>query len=126
MMMLAASIALFAMQAAAAPSAVLVARAVGPAEWRIESSPGGTTLRNIRLIEGQTIILIDGKGTREVKGPGELLLLSKGAAEGKPLYAIAFRALITPATTTLKAGVRGSDDPPPAQKAGWEQMKARD
>jgi hypothetical protein len=125
-MIIAASIALAVMQPAAAPSAVLVARAVGPAEWRIESSPGGTTLRNIRLAEGQTIILIDAKGTREVKGPGELLLLSKGMADNKPLFAIAFRALLTPSTTTLKAGVRGGDDAPAPQKAGWEQLQPRD
>lgn len=122
-MSLAALIALAVMQPAASPGAVLVARAVGPSEWRIESSPGGTTLRNIRLLEGQTIILIDGKGTREVKGPGELLLLSKGLSEGKPLFAIAFRAIVAPPTTTLKAGVRG--DAPAPVKAGWEQMQAR-
>ncbi|MBS0505414.1 MAG: hypothetical protein JSS55_16785 [Proteobacteria bacterium] len=125
-MSLAALIALAVMQPAASPGAVLVARAVGPAEWRIESSPGGTTLRNIRLAEGQTIILIDAKGTREVKGPGELLVLSKGLAEGKPLFALAFRALTTPASATLKAGVRGAGEAPATEKAGWEQLQPRD
>ena len=109
---------------AAPSSAVLVARAVGPDEWRLESRPGGT-LRNIKLLEGQTIILIDEKGTREIKGPGELLLLSKGIQKDVPLFAIAFRALTAPpAGDAAKAGVRGTAAEA-LQKSGWEQLVPR-
>ena len=104
--------------------AVLVARAVGPAEWRLESRPEGPPLRNLRLIEGQKIILIDAKGTREIEGPGELLLLSKGTADNVPLFALAFRAILSSsAGPTMRAGVRGSGDTGP--KSDWKPINPR-
>ena len=105
-----------------AGNAVIVARAVGPEEWRLESKPG-TTLRNIRLVEGQKIILIDARGTREIEGPGELLMLSKGVDKGAPIFTMVFRAIAPVPGPTLKAGVRGAGEIP--QKGGWTQLVPR-
>ncbi len=113
------------LQGSPAPAdSVLVARAVGPSTWRLESQGSGTSFRSMRLKEGQKIILIDAKGTREIEGPGDLLVLSKGSAKTGPVYSMAFRGLLTGRGPTLKAGVRGEPAVTPA-KSEWEQLDPR-
>lgn len=109
---------------AAQAQAVLVARSVGPNQWKLETGPATPALRNIRLAEGQKIILIDGKGTREIKGPGDLMLLSRGSAKGVATFGMIFRTGAAKPGPSVKAGVRGG--PGGEAKADWQELTPRD
>lgn len=108
----------------AAAQTVLVARAVGPNEWRLEGGSATGALRNIRLLAGQKIILIDKQGTREINGPGELVLLSKPKGPAEPVVSLMYRQMRDNRGTRTGGGVRGAGTQPEAGE--WEPLTARE
>jgi hypothetical protein len=109
---------------AATAQTILVARAVGPNEWRLEGGGPPGALRNIRLLAGQKIILIDQRGTREISGPGELMLLAKPKGPAEPVVSLMFRQMRENGGIRTGGGVRGAGTQPEAGE--WETLTARD
>lgn len=100
--------------AASASAAVIVVRASGPSATQYpvgKSLPDNAT---VRLQGGDTLVLLDGKGSRTLKGPGSF----PAAANGGGGSATSFSALL--ASANNRRGRVGAVRPPPQPRQTWQ------
>lgn len=100
--------------ASSASAAIIVVRAVGPsaAQYPVgKSLPDGAS---VRLRGGDTLVLLDAKGSRTLKGPG----IFPAAANGSGAGVSSFSALM--ASASGRRGRVGAVRPPPQPRQLWQ------
>ena len=114
---------------AATGPTILVAQSVGPSAWIF---PPGTKLeagKPLVLKSGDRLTLVDGKGTRQLLGPGEVLLVADETTPSESRFKLLVRSLrLVTKTTRVAAVSRGQSEGDSAggdAPAGWAQIDPR-
>jgi hypothetical protein len=99
---------------ASATAAVIVVRASGPSATQYPVGKSLPDSASVRLQGGDTLVLLDGKGTRTLRGPGSF----PAAARGSAASSTSFSALLASANT--RRGRVGAVRPPPQPRQTWQ------
>lgn len=100
--------------AASASAAVVVVRSSGPSATQYPTGKSLAESARLVLRPGDTVVLLDGKGSRTLRGPGTFA----AAAAGKGQSAASFTALM--ASANGRRGRVGAVRPPPQPRQMWQ------
>jgi len=111
--------ALLVASAPSASAAIIVVRATGPSAGQYPVGKSLPDNASLRLRGGDTLVLLDPKGSRTLKGPG----IFSAAASGSGASVSSFNALM--ASAEGRRGRVGAVRPPPQPRQLWQTSSDR-